>query len=164
MLGGGGVARRRPDLEPLGRRTEPLGGRSGEEVRLPGRRAHAEHGGQAGRRELVVQLELLPGHMEEPAEVDVVRPRRQGTPHHVEVQPVVEAVHADVGAHEAVAERLRITGVEEFLVREAKVSPGDGRPPLLQEPRHVAADRAGASEHRNHAPFPPAAPSAPDLT
>ncbi len=156
MVGCRRVARRRPDLEPLGRLAESVGGRSGEEIRLPGRRAHAEHRCQAGRRELVVQVELLPRHVEEPAKVDVVRPCRQGTTHHVQIQSVVEAVHADVGANKAVAERFRIAGVEELLVRKAKVSPGDGRPPLLQEPCHVAADRAGASEHRNHAPFPPA--------
>ncbi len=92
--------------------------------------------------------------MEEPAEIDVVGARIERSVHDVEVEPVVEAVHADGRVGERSPKRLRVGRVDVLVPLEPEVGAADRRPPLLEEARDVPADRAGRTEHRDHCAKP----------
>ena len=89
------IARHRPDLQRRRLLREPRHRCRGKQVRLPRGRPHPEERADAPRAELAVQLELLLGHVVEPAEVDVVRTRLERSAHDREIQAVVGAVDAD---------------------------------------------------------------------
>src|SRR5436190_19007999 len=143
MLGRGGVARRSPDLERAWLSPEPLDRGAREQVRFSGSRADAEYGGARGGLEARVVLELPPRHVEQPAEVDVVAAALERRLHHVEVEPVVDAVDADGRAGERTAEARGVASVDVLVPLEPKVAPRDRHSPLLEERADDTADRAG---------------------
>ena len=150
MIRGSRVARRGPDLHRQRIASQTPRRRSREQVRLPGSRAEPEHGGQAGRAKLVVQRELLARHVEEPAQVDVVRARSQRAAHHVEVQPVVRRVHDDLGALQRARERRSLARVHVLVSLEPEVPPRHVRAPLLEERRDVPPDSPSCPDDGDH--------------
>ena len=150
MAVGGGVSRRGPDLHRDWFAADPLRREAREQVRLARRRAEPEDRRAAGGRELFVELELAARHVEEPAEVDVVGARGESAAHHVEVEAVVDAVHDHARALQPALQRVRVGDVDVLVALEAVVEPAERRSPLLEEPGHGAADRAGGAEDGDH--------------
>ena len=150
MAGGRRVARGRPDLERGWCARKPFDHHSGEQVRLPGGRAHPEDRGQPRLTESSVQLELAPRHVEEAPEVDVVGAGCERAFHHLQVQPVVRAVDADRRAGERPFERRRVARVHVLVPLEPEVARRRRRLPRLQEFEHLAADRPGCSDDGDH--------------
>jgi 4-aminobutyrate aminotransferase/(S)-3-amino-2-methylpropionate transaminase len=147
------IPARGPDLQRDGQCVEPLDGRAGEQVRLPRRRAQAEDRRQAEFPELVVELELAASHVEETAEVDVVRTRLAAGPHDLEIQPVVGAVDTDDGAVEGTRDRGRVTRVHVLVAVEPGIATRGADASLVEEGDHLPPDRSGRADDRDHGPI-----------
>ena len=150
MAGRRRIARGRPDLERGWCARKPFDHHSGEQVRLPGGRAHPEDRGQPRLTESSVQVELAPRHVEEATEVDVVGAGCERAFHHLQVQPVVRAVDADRRAGERPFERRRVARVHVLVPLEPEVARRRRRLPRFQEFEHLAADRPGCSDDGDH--------------
>ena len=133
---------------------EALDGRAREEVRLAGRRAHPEDRRELRAAEFVVELELLACHVEEPAQVDVVRAGAQRSPHHLEVEAVVGAVDADGRSVEGARDGIRVARVDELVAFQAEIARPVIGPPLFEEGADFPPDRSRSSDDRDHAATP----------
>ena len=92
---------------------QPLGAVLGEDVGDAGGAAHGDDGGDAGAAELLVQLDLLLGHVEEAAHVGVVHAGRRGGVHDVDVPEVLRGVDHGVAAGDGGLHALLVAGVDE---------------------------------------------------
>ena len=88
--------------------------------------------------------------MEEPAEVDVVRPVSESRAHDVEVEPVVDRVHDHVGAVERGLQRSSVAGIDMLRPFEPEVASRHLRPPLLQKAGDLPADGPRCAENDDH--------------
>ncbi len=117
---------------------------------LPGRGAEPEDRRQPGSAKLLVQLQLLPRDVKEPAKVDVVRSGAQRAPHDVEVEPVVGGVDDHVCTLQRRAQRSGIAGVHVLRSLEPEVPRSHVRAPALEERRDVPSDRARCPDDGDH--------------
>ena len=103
------------------------------EVRLARRGAEPEDGRQPRPAEVLVELELLAGDVEEAAEVDVVHACGQAASHDRQVEAVGDAVHADRGTAERGRDRVGVARVDLLLAFEPCVAARRLHSSLLQE-------------------------------
>ena len=114
----------------------------GEQIEDSGRRAHAENGHETGSFERRRQLELAPGHVEQAAEIDVVRARCQRAFHGRQVEAVGERCDGGEGAVQGAPQARRIEDVRLHRL-DAELARG-GRVAVRDDHLHGAA--AGTRE------------------